>query len=242
MNTAPRTEALRTAKALIGAHGLVAHMNKYNRDNLSREVLHDTTGLRYEFLLDPNRNSWAAANPSCTVSVQYTSDPAGGRVDASGGMVVDYALRITVSASATDMDVETFRQRESMMSMLGMLCEMLHASLPETMTLVMETAEELADKKQRSKEQLIGQEIFSNIGSAVLKGLRKGGAARTFRLTEQYHSTAGEYPAQGTYRFRHVRLVDRRGRPKDIAFYTFRVLSGDGTVPPVVAVRRVPEP
>ena len=241
MDVTPRTEALRIAKGLIASHGMAAHMNKYNRDLLSREVTAETTGLRYEYHLDATKSTWADANPSCTVSIVYNLDPAGSRLMPDGSMVVDSFLRLGVSASGSDMNMDTFRQRESMITMLGMLCEMLQASLPQKLTLTMETAAQVADRTQRTMEQMVGIEIFDNIGAQALKGLRKNGSGRTFRLTEAYKSNSGKYPASGTYRFRQVRLTDRRGRPKDVAFYTMRVLGNDGTVPPVVVVRRVDE-
>ena len=242
MDTAARTEALRTAKGLIASHGMVAHMNKYNRDLLSREVTAETTGLRYEYQLDPAKTTWSSNNPSCTLAVVYNLDPAGSKFASNGDMIVDATLRISVSASASDMELDTFCQRESMISMLVMLCEMLQASLPQKLTLTMETANEVADRVRRSTEQLVGSEIFDNIGAPALKGLRKNGASRTFRLTEAYRSKSGNYPDAGTYRFRQVRVTDRRGRPKEVAFYTMRVLGSDGTVPPVVMVWRVSEP
>ena len=246
MDATPRTEALRLAKTLIGSHGVVAHMNKYNRDMLAREVTHDSLGLRYEFQLDPTRNSWSEENPSCTLNVVYNSDPKGSRIALDGAMVVDNTLRVSVSASGNNMDLEVLRRRESMVSMLGMLAEMLTVTLPPTITLTLETPEAVADNARRVLEQKVGQQIFNNLHAnaltSPLKGLRVGGASRSFRLTNAYTSDDGKYPASGTYRFRHVRLTDRRGRPKDTVYYSIRVTGNDDTVPPVVSVRRVLEP
>ena len=242
MDTTPRTEALRAAKALIGSHGIVTHMNKYNRDLLAREIDPATTGIRYEFQLDPTRNSWADNNPSCTLQVIYGADPKGSRVASDGSLVVDNYLRVGVSTSGTDMDVETLRRRENMVSLLGMLCEMLTVTLPQTLTLVMETPEIAAANARKAAEQKVGHEVYVNLGESAFKGLRRGGSSRSARLTAAYRSTDGKYPETGTYRYRHVRSIDSRGRPREVFYYLIRVFNGgDGSCPPSVTIRRVDE-
>lgn len=239
MDHTARTEAYKTAKALITSHGVVRYMNKYSRDLLSREVTVDSTALRYEFILDPTRDSWSASNPTCSLSVVYVPETRGARVADDGAVVIDSNLRVTLGLSGSDMTTDVARQRESMVSMLMMLCEMLEATLPKQITSLVETPEQAAEKKKRAFEQAVGQQIVDNIGLSALKGLRSDGTARSFRLTGAYTSSDGKYPEAGTYHFKRIRLTDRRGRPKDITHYSIRVFGTDGTAPPTVSVRRL---
>lgn len=239
MDHSARIEALRTAKALIASHGITFHMNKYTRDLLAREVLPDSIGVKYDFQLDPARDSWSSSNPTCSVGVSYVQTTRGGRVTEDGSLVSDQHLRITVSASASDMDLETLRKREGMISLLSMLCDMLNETLPPVVVSTIESAAEIQDRKQREFEQTIGQEIVHNINPLSLKGLRRGGASRTYRLTEAYTSSTGKYPPPGTYRFNHVRSTDSRGRPREIAKYTLRVLGDGVATPPLVIAWRL---
>lgn len=239
MDHSARIEALRTAKAVIASHGITFHMNKYTRDLLSREVLPDSIALKYDFQLDPARDSWSSSNPTCSVRVGYEQTTRGGRVTEDGSLVSDQHLRITVSASASDMDLETLRRREGMISLLSMLCDMLNETLPPVVVSTIESAAEIQDRKQRESEQTIGQEIVHNINPHSLKGLRRGGASRTYRLTEAYASSTGKYPPPGTYRFRHVRSTDSRGRPREVANYTLRVMGDGVNSPPIVMVWRL---
>lgn len=242
MDPTPRIEALRTAKMIIASHGIVAYMNKYNQDVLARDVQENTIGLRYDFHIDPSKNSWSEANPSCSLNISYSSDPKGSRIDETGAMVVDNTLRITLSTSAGEMDPVMFRRREGMLSMLGMLCEMLQEVLPQKLTLVMETPQVVADNARKSFEQQVGQQIFTNLGPDAFKGLRRDGVGRSFRLTPAYSSPDGKYPETGTYRFRHVRVTDRRGHARDVAYYSIKAFGSDGTVPPTISIRRVSAP
>lgn len=240
MDTTPRIEALRTAKAIIASHGMVAHMNKYNRDVLAREVTDGSMGMRYDFNLDPSRSAWHESNPSVTLGVVYNADPKGAQLNSEGAMVLDNYLRVVVSTSGGDMDLETLKRRESMVSMLAMLGEMLTTMLPQKITLTMESPAQVAERTQRAAEQLVGKQIYDNLGESAFKGLRAGGSYRSFRLTSAYVSTTGKYPDPGTYRFRHIRHVDRRGNPKEVVHYSIRVFGGgDGSLPPTVAIRRV---
>ena len=240
MDATPRIEALRTAKAIIGSHGVVAHMNKYNRDVLAREVTEGSTGMRYDFNLDPTRSAWHESNPSVTLAVIYNADPKGAQLNEEGAMVMDNHLRIAVATSGGDMDLETLKRRESMVSMIAMLGEMLTTMLPQKITLTMESPSQVVERTQRAAEQLVGKQIYDNLGDAAFKGLRIGGSSRALRLTPAYASATGKYPDPGTYRFRHVRRADRRGYPKEVANYSIRVYGcGDGTLPPSIAIRRV---
>lgn len=239
MDHSARMNALATAKTVIAAHGLTAHMNKYNRDLLSTPVQLSHSGIRYDFHLDPTRDSWAPHNPSCTLGVSYAADPRGAQQDESGSTVLTQHLRISGTVSGNDMTLDVMRRRENMMSLFTMLCEMLTATLPQTVVSVLETPAEAAARKQTSMEQLVGSEIIMALGPDAVKGLRRDGAARSFRLGPNYASSSGKYPDSGTYRYKHVRQVDRRGRPKDIAYYSIRVYGTDGTTPPTLSIRRV---
>lgn len=240
MDATPRREALRTAKAIIASHGMVAHMNKYNLDALSREVTDGSTGMRYDFSLDPSRSAWHESNPSVTLGVVYNADPKGAQLNSEGAMVLDNYLRIVVGTSSGDMDLETLKRREGMITMLAMLAEMLTTTLPQKITLTMETPAQVAERTQRQAEQIVGNQIYDNLGEAAFKGLRAGGSYRSFRLTSAYVSADGKYPEPGTYRFRHARRIDRKGHPKEVIHYSIRVFGGgDGSLPPTVAVRRI---
>jgi hypothetical protein len=235
MDTSARISALQLAKTIIASHGLTAHMNKYSRDVLARSIDPSSTGIRYDFHLDPERTAWSTQNPSCSLSVAYSHDQNSTRVDEQGNSVIDNDLRIGVSADTSNMDLRTFRQRESMMSMLSMLCELLESTLPQKITLVVSTAAEIAEKKQRGFEQTIGHAIVANIGVSNLKGLRAGGNPRTYRLSESYLSLDGKYPAAGTYRYDLVRSYARNGSPKEVVHYVIRVIGSEGTL---VTIRR----
>ena len=240
MDATPRIEALRTAKAIIGSHGVVAHMNKYNRDVLAREVTEGSMGMRCDFNLDPARSAWHESNPSVTLVVAYNADPKGAQLNDEGAMVIENYLRIAVGTSGGDMDLETLKQRESMVSMVAMLGEMLTTTLPQKITLTMESPAQVVERTQRQHEQLVGKQIYDNLGEAAFKGLRVNGSGRFVRLTSTYASVTGKYPDSGTYRFRHVRRVDRRGCPKEVTHYSIRVYGcGDGSLPPSVAIRRI---
>jgi len=239
MDHSTRSAALRTAKALIGSHGLAAHMNKYNQDQLAREIYEDTSGLRYDFHLDPKASAWSDQNPSCSLLLSYSSDPKGSRLADDKSIVLDSHLIVKVSAGGNDMTLETLRRREAMLSMLGMLCEMLTTSLPAKVTSTLETAAEVADKVQRTMEQTVGHQISLSLGSEAFKGLRKNGTPRSFRLPPTYASADGKYPDTGTYRYRQVRSTDSRGRPRDVAYYSIRVYGSDGSIPPSLSIRRL---
>ena len=238
MDVTERVQALRTAKSLISASPLMAHMNKYNRDQLSYDVATETTGFRYEFHLDPQITSWAAANPSIQLSLNYATDPKGSRLDEAGGRVVDNFLYLRFSTSTTEMTLSMFRQREAMMSMVYMLTEMLETLLPPRITITMETSAEVVEKRKRSSEQSESEKMLASLGHSMLKGLRKGGSSRTRRLTQSYVDLNGAYPASGTYRYKHVKAVYRNGHPKEVAYYKLRVI---GTDEPIVSVQHVAE-
>ena len=242
MDHSAKLEALKTAKTIVSSHGLTCHMNKYNKDMLSREILPSTTSLRYEFHLDPARDSWSASNASCTLLIAYNVDPKGSRLADDGSVVIDNHLKIAIGVGGNDMDLVTFKRREDMTSMLFMLCEMLETTLPPVTTSLLETAKEAEDRKRRDFEQRVAIEIMTHFGHDSLKGLRKGGSEKNFRFTEAYCSVTGKYPEPGTYRYRYVRSTDRRGRPKDIAFYSIRVFNPvQPGYPPGFTVRRVEE-
>ena len=240
MDHSAKLEALKMAKTIISSHGLTCHMNKYNKDALSREILPNSTSLRYEFHLEPTRDSWSASNASCTLLVAYNVDQKGARLADDGSVVIDNHLKISVGVGGNDMDLITFRRREDMTSMLFMLCEMLETTLPKVVTSLLETATEAEDRKRREFEQRIAIEIMTHVGHDSLKGLRKGGSAKNFRFTEFYCSATRTYPEPGIYRYKHVRSTDRRGRPKDMAFYSIRVFNPiHPNDPPGFTVRRI---
>lgn len=239
MDNSPRTAALQTAKAIISTHGLSAFMNVHNRSMLQRDIDPTSSGLRCEFQLDPTKNSWSGT-PTCGINLSYVPSPGGSRLADDGASVLDHTLRLTVSATGSEMTLSDLDKREDMLSLLRMLCVMLTTSLPQTVTCTLATATELVDAQQRTMEQAVGDSIVRNIGIDVLKGLRRDGASRGFRLTATYTSADGKYPQPGTYRYKYTRRTDSRGRPKEVLYYSIRVYAelADGT-PPLVAVRRV---
>jgi len=240
MDHSARTAALRTAKTIIASHGISYHLNKYHRDQLARNTDDSSNGVRYDFQLDPARDSWHSSNPGCSICVNYVAESSSGKPDETGAIVLDSNLRVTVSATASDMNVEVFRQREEMISLLSMLCDILTATLPATVRSILETPEENVEKTRRRAEQAVGTKIVTNIGGVVeLKGLRRGGAGRSFRLTDSYSNTYGQYPDQGTYRYRHVKSVYRHGNPREITNYVFRVFASTPDRPPLVTAHRL---
>lgn len=237
-----RTEVLKTAQSLVSTHGITAHMTKWNAAVLTREVTDSMNSLRYDFHLDPNVNSWTPTNPSVILVVAY--DPLREtRQNEDGDTVVDHVRRVTITASATEMTLDTVKKRESMLSMVTLLCEMLESTLPPTVTTVSETSAAREDRLKRAAEQVVGDMIYKNLPSSLFLGLRRGGAGKNATLRDTYLTAAGHYPPRGVYRFRRVRKVDSRGRQKDVVYYTLQVHPvSDPLTPPVVTVRRVEEP
>lgn len=236
MDASQRRQALQLAKGIIVSHGMMNYMNKYNKDQLSRQPDDGTTGLRYEYHLDPTITSWSACNPTCTLSITYAVSPAGARVDEAGDTVVDNTLRISVSASATDMDVSMLQRREGMISSLGMLCELLQATLPPVVQVRLETATETAARKNAEKEQQVAFRIVDHIGEPALKGLVSGGRPRVVTLDSSY---ADKYPEPGRYRFKRIISTDRRGRPRETRYYVLNVFERPNDVGRIVMIQRI---
>lgn len=239
MDSSRRTEALRLAKQCISTHGMVNYMNKYNRDLLSRPVEDGTTGLRYEFHMDPLVTTWSVSNPSCTLLVTYSPSHAGTRMNEAGDAIVDHLLRVAVSTSATDMDVAMLLRRENMVASLGMLCELLQASVPPLVEVCTETAAEREARRAADHEQVTSSRIMDHVGHDTLKGLVSGGRPRLATLGDSYVTSFGSYPECGRYRFKKVMTTDRRGRPRDVRHYVIDVTSRhEGRT---IGVRRIKE-
>ena len=242
IDLSPRTSALKLAKTIIGTHGLTAYMTKYNSGILSRDVTDATSALRCEFHLDPSVSGWSPDNPSVVLTVAYEALKDKRQNDACD-TVVDHRRRVVVMTSATEMNTEIFKKRESMLSMTMMLCELLESSLPAIVTSVEETASMREDRLQRAAEQIVGEAIYKSIDRSSFLGLRRGGSSREVFLGESYLKAAESYPRPGAYRFKHVRRTDTRGRAKDVAYYTLHVQDQRvSTAPPVVTIRRVDGP
>jgi hypothetical protein len=189
--------------------------------------------------MDPLVTSWSVNNPSCTLSIAYSPSPAGARMNEAGDTIVDHLLRVAVSTSATDMDVALLLRRENMVASLGMLCELLQASVPPLVEICTETAAEREARRVADHEQVTSSRIMDHVGHDTLKGLVSGGRARLVLLGDSYVTSFGSYPECGRYRFKKIVTTDRRGRPRDVRHYVIDVASRhEGRT---VGVRRVKE-
>jgi len=143
-----------------------------------------------------------------------------------GGIYRDSKLRVTIRIGSADVSVRELTVRENMVASLGMLAQMIEATIPKSLTTTVLTPEALKEKRQIAHEQNVAEKIFRIIGKDSVKNLRTGGKSRLSPLPEKYAETFGEMPEPGHYRFDQVRYVNRRGHVKDRAGYIFIVSKG----------------
>lgn len=210
--------ALNMAKGLVLSHGITNHMNAYARKQAAAEINESHSVIRFDFVLDPNKSMWGSDNPGCSIVVGYMADPKGVRQHEDGSLVMDHFRYVTCRAGTEDITLVRFREREVMLNNLVMLGEMIEAVLPQVATALVLSPEEAKEKSRREGEQLVGGLIHESIGSHSLKGLRKGGSSRVFRL-----HTMASLPAEGRYEYTHVRRRNSRGQAVDKAKYVIRV-------------------
>lgn len=220
MDTTPLKTALQTAKALVGAHGFMNYMREYDRRRFDQEIDDGALALRYEFCMDPNKSSYNPENFSCALNIYY--DP-GTDYDHEGGINRRYARKITLSYGHCELTLKTLPPREDFIKALSMVAEMMETALPNDIVLVVQSAEEVADRKAIREEQRVADNVFREIGWESLKGLRKGGRARVVRLANSYLEKHGGMPESGAYRYEQVRRTNRRGQVREKANYIFKV-------------------
>jgi len=213
MDRTPITAALVTAKTIVMSHGISGYLPPHMKTVGARPVEPTDNGFRLDYVLDPIKSMWKD-NPGCSIYVGY-SQTQGQRTAEDGSLVQDHHLSVTVRASADDMTIKRMKEREVMISNLMMLCEMLEATLPQTVTVVVMTQEKFKDKTQRELEQATGALIHDALGLNAFKGLRKGGRSRFFLNPSGF--------ASGTYNYAHVRRRNSRGYPIETAKYVISV-------------------
>lgn len=223
MNRTQIKEALEKARLVIASHGMVAHMPTYFKSSLMNPVSDYADSLSYEFYLDPNKSGYASDNYSCALNVFYRS---AADVERDGGIYRDSKLRVTIRIGSADVTVHQLTARENMVASLGMLAQMIEATIPKTLTTTVMTPEALKEKRQIEHEQKVAAKIFEIIGKDAVKNLRTGGKSRLIRIPEKYAETWGAMPEPGRYRFDQVRYTNRRGQIKDRAGYVFVVSKG----------------
>lgn len=232
--------ALEKAKLIVLNHGMVAHMSPYSKGNLERgTVTDDDDSLSFEFVLDPSKSSWDDSNCRLTLTVQYRSS---GDVMLNGDRVRHSARHIRFHWNSGMGTLELLTSRESMISNLMLLNELLVVALPENVSRVVQTAAQIEAEKKADLDRLTAHHIAQHIGKEAMRGLRSGGRTRSTYMTEQYlqsNPPGGTYPAAGTYAYEQIRRTDRRGRVKESVRYSFRVMHLAGGTAPVVVVRRV---
>ena len=218
MDRSSITAALNVARGLVLSHGIANHMNAYSRKQASAEISESAGVVRFDFVLDPNKSMWGSDNPCCSIVVGYAADPKGARQHEDGSVVMDHFRYVTCRAGTEDINLARFREREAMLNNLVMLGEMIESVLPPSLTILIMSSEDAKEKRRREGEQLVGSLIHESIGAHSLKGLRKGGSSRVFRL----HMTASP-PAEGRYEYTHIRRRNSRGQAVDKAKYVIRV-------------------
>jgi len=240
MDSVTVRSALEKAKLIVLNHGMVAHMSPYNKGNLERgTVADDDDSLSFEFVLDPSKSSWDDSNCRLTLTVQYRSS---GDVMLNGDRVRHSARHIRFHWNSGMGTVELLTSRESMISNLMLLNELLVVALPEKVSRVVQTAAQIEAEKKAELDRLTAHHIAHHIGKDAMRGLRTGGRSRTVYITPEYlqnSPSVREYPAVGTYVYEQIRRTDRRGRVKESVRYSFRVMHPAGVTAPAVLVRRV---
>ena len=211
---------LETARSLIAAHGIVAHMTEYSRSRLGNPVTPEDICLRFEFCLDPKKATWDPSNASVTLALDFRG---GDQFEVDGDTLRNYKSRVRVSFSAGDVDVDSLRRRENMMSTVVMLMEMLTTTLPQQVTLVVATAQQKADEARKRELLDAGKELGRFIESSATKGLRTGGKSRTVPFPTRYIEKHGAPLADGVYPYKQVRRWNRRGDASEVANYSLRV-------------------
>ena len=211
-------EALEKARLIISSHGLASHLAGYNKDALARPV-GDTTALRCSFLLNPNEPAYTDGNCEASLVIAYDAS----RFNHEGGVYDKYKRSVYVRLNSMTLITETTRLRENMVSALMMLCEMIETVLPQEITTVVMTPEEVQNKMEREKEQITARRIHKYIGKACIKNLRVWGKVRTSRLDDGFATAWGSMPEEQAYRYTESR-VDRHGRVKYNREYFFSVM------------------
>lgn len=220
MDMTPLTNVLRSAKALVGSHGIMKYMRDYERRIFDREIDETTYSLRYEFCVDPQKSVYSSDNVSCSLNIYY--DP-GTDYDHEGGINRRFTRRVTMSYNSCEMTLSTLPVRENFIKALAMIAEMLETIMPPDIVIVVRTAEEVADRKALREEQQVAENVFREIGWDAIKGLRKGGRSRVVRLPSSYSEKHGAMPLSGAYRYEQVRRTTRRGHVREKANYLFKV-------------------
>lgn len=211
---------LETARSLIAAHGIVAHMTEYSRSRLGSPVTPEDICLRFEFCLDPKKATWDPSNASVTLSLDFRRDD---QFEVDGDTHRKYKSRVRLSFSAGEVDVDSLRRRENMMSTVVMLMEMLTTTLPPQVTLLVATAQQKADEARERELLDAGMALGRFIESSATKGLRTGGKSRTVPFPTSYIEKHGAPLAEGVYPYKQVRRWNRRGDASEVANYILRV-------------------
>lgn len=225
--------ALETAYAIVTSHGIMNHMREYDRKRLPQRIEENDTELRFEFSIDPTRSSYDVGNCNFAINFYYR---AGDDFDLEGAIARKYSRRVTLSYGSGEVNLKNVEIRENFIKALTMILEMIEASTPPALTLVVKSAAEVADAKARQQEQLVGERIFLAIGWEGVRGIRKGKNPRVVRLPDNFADLYGAMPDAGTYRYVHVRRM-RRGIVKEKADYLFRVVAPATTTRTVVIYR-----
>jgi len=224
MDRTALTQALETAKSIITSHGIMKYMRDYDRRYMPREINDSMTDLRYEFCLDPSKSTYSSDNCSCAINVYYR---AGDDYDHEGGINRQYKRKVTLTYGSGEVTLENLSPRENFIKTLTMVIEMLESAIPSTITLSVKSATEVAERKAREAEQLMGEKIYTVIGWEGLRGIRTGKKPRVMRLPDNFVEMYGSLPDTGTYRYEYVRRRLRRGVIREKYNYIIKVVSSD---------------
>ena len=218
-----RTEivkALKIARTVVVAHGLANHVPERFKGGLTAEINDYSDFSQYEFYLYPKQSIWDSNNYSCALVIGYTP---GQDIVIDGGIYRDHKRRLHIRYGSGEANLSDFKMRENFVSSLLMLCEMIESLTPESITVTVETPEEVIRRRRREYEQEIGNRIHGVLDKNDFKNLRRGGKARLVRIPDTYTSCYGSLPEQGTYAYRHAARRNRRGSVLEYVNYVFRV-------------------
>lgn len=233
MDRAQIKRALQTVYAIVTSHGIMNHMREYDRRRLPQRIEESDT-LRFDFSIDPTKSSYDVTNCSFSINFYYS---AGDDFDLDGAIARKYNRHATLSYCSGEVNLKNVETRENFIKKMTMILEMIEATTPPTLTLIVKSAADVADAKAREHEQLVGERIFTAIGWDGVRGIRKGKNPRVVRLPENFADLYGAIPDVGTYRYVHVRRRLRRGVVREKADYIFKVMAHDGATRTIAIYR-----
>jgi hypothetical protein len=220
MDRTPIKEALEKARLIIASHGMISHMPSYIKSSLANPLNHLIEKISYEFYLDPLQPGYSMNNYNCALNVCYIPN---NDEERDGGIYKDFNVRVSIRIGSADLRLQEILARENMISSLTLLGSMIESSIPKKITLMVMSPEDLKEKRKRTFEQQVAEQIFTVLGKESVRNLRKGGKPRHSRIPEKYSEVYGSMPEPGRYRYSQIRAHDRHGHVKNRVEFVFIV-------------------